>query len=64
MKSMILNEKVFVKSVILKKKISSCQILNQNFFVVSDFKSAFLQRVRFQTIYLSPPHVLSHRFPP
>ena len=52
LKSMILNEKVFVKSV----------ILNKNFFVLSDFKSTFLQRARFWTIYLSPPHVLFTSF--
>ena len=46
---MILNEKVLVKSVILKKIFlvlsdfeikffSCCQILNENFFVLSDFE--------------------------
>ena len=45
---MIFNAKVFVKSVILKKKIrlvrfwikifSSCRILNQIFYNASDFK--------------------------
>ena len=29
------------------KIFSPCQILNQNFFDLSDFESTFLQRVRF-----------------
>ena len=56
---MILNEKVFVKSVILKK----------NFFVLSDFESKFFGRVRFRIDFSttrqilnklpkSPPHVI------
>ena len=44
---MILKEKVFVKSVILNKIFSYCQILNQLFHNASDFESTFLQRVVF-----------------
>ena len=39
--------KVYVKSVILNKTFSSCNILNQKFYVASDYISTFLQRVRF-----------------
>ena len=38
---MILNEKTFVKSI----------ILNKIFFVLSDFEGKFIERVRFQIIF-------------
>ena len=57
---MILKEKDFLKSMILKKNFLSCQIPNQNFFVVSVSKSTFLQRVRFGIENITTRQVLNN----
>ena len=80
LKSMILNKKLFLKSMILNKKFlwkawfsinffSSCRILDQNFFVLSDFesnfynasdfKSTFWTRVRFWLKFFTARQILS-----
>ena len=44
---------------ILNKNLSSCQILNQIFFVLSDSNSIFLQRVRFWNENFTTRHILN-----
>ena len=56
---MVLNKTFLWKAWFLQTKFSSCQILNQLFYNVSDFKSAFEARVRFRLECFTARQILS-----
>ena len=58
LEGMILNEKNLWKEQFWNRNFSSCQILNRNFFTLSDLESIFLQRVKFQNEYFTTCQVL------
>ena len=56
---MILNVKLFTKSMILNEKPPSCHTLNQLFYNTSAFESKILQRVRFKVNFLNTRQTLN-----
>ena len=57
---MILNEKIFVKRMILNENFSSSQILNWNIFFWSDFEKKIFRLVKFRINFFTTRQIMNN----